>query len=273
MYRILFMLVTIFALLSAPLPAFAEGEDQGSDQGDLSQKLNNPVAALITVPIEYNRDTDIGPGETGENTSLKFSPVVPFGVHEDWNVISRTIVSYVHQELPEAGINEDGLSDIAQTFFFSPKVLGDSGIIWGAGPLFLFDSATESSLGAGRWGMGPSFVVLKQTKTWTVGGLAFYLADIGGDGDRSDVEQIFIQPFISYALDNKKTSFTLQAEITEDLENKQTGAFLLFQANQLFTLGSQILQGRIGVRQWVERQGFGPQGTELNIRLTFLFPK
>ncbi len=262
-------LISLMALLSQSVPALA----QERDTGELSKKLNNPVANLITVPIEFNYDDDIGPNKTGDTFSIKFTPVYPFDVGENWNLITRTIVSYLDQDIPDFGINETGFSDIALSLYFSPKEIGSSGIIWGAGPLLLLDTATEDSMGAGKWGMGPAGVVLKQTGPWTVGALGHYLVDVAGSDNRADVEQFFLQPFISYNLDNKKTSFTLQTEITRDLEANETGAFVLFQANQMFKVGNQIMQGRIGVRHWYERANFGPDSTELNARITFLFPR
>ena len=265
-----FTACAICLALFAATPAFAQDKE---DAAALSKKTNNPIASLISVPIEYNKDTDIGPDKTGEQESIKFSPVIPFEISDDWNMISRTIFSYVDQDIPEFGIDESGWSDIALTLYFTPKETGPSGVIWGVGPIFLLDTATEDSLGAGKWGLGPAAVALKQEGAWTVGGLTYYLREVDGDDDREDVEQAFLQPFVSYQMANGKTSFTLQSEITRDLEKEETGAFALFQVNQLFSVGSQILQGRIGVRHWYERAEFGPDSTELNLRLTFLFPQ
>ena len=84
---------------------------------------------------------------------------------------------------------------------------------------------------------------------------------------------MFFQPFLAYNL-TKTTSFTLQSEITRDLEEDETGAFVLFQANQLFKVQSRVMQARIGVRHWYEDgDGTGPDSTELNARITFLFPQ
>lgn len=255
-------------LLSVSVPAIADEQE-----AELSKKLANPVASLISIPIEYNTDADIGPSEEGEVKTIKFTPVVPFEVGENWNLITRTIFSYVDQDLPDAGLDETGLSDIVLSLYFSPKEVSKSGWIWGVGPLLLLDTATEDSLGAGRWGAGPGAVALKQMGPWTIGGLTSYLADIGGDSDRDDVEQLFFQPFLAYTMPNGKTSMTLQSEITRDLEHNDTRAFVLFQVNQMFKIGSQIMQGRIGVKHWYESEDFGPDSTELNLRLTFLFPK
>lgn len=267
-------LLPLMALLGLSIPTVAqETNNDAAKAAELSNKLANPVASLISIPIEYNKDADQGPSGDGEVWSVKFTPVVPFDVNENWKLITRTIFSYVDQDLPDVGLDETGISDIALSLYFTPSEVGPSGWIWGVGPLLLFNSATEDSLGAGRWGIGPAGVALKQMGPWTIGGLTSYTLDVGGDSDRSDIESLFFQPFLSYTMSNGKTSWTLQSEITRDLENYNTRAFALFQVNQMFTIGKQIMQGRIGVKHWYESEQFGPDSTELSLRLTFLFPK
>ena len=250
-----------------------QAPDQAERAAELTKKLNNPVASLISLPINFNYDSNIGPEETGTTFSAQFTPVYPFDISENWNLIARGVVSYLDQDIPEYGLNETGFSDIVLEAFFSPKEVGPGGVIWGIGPIALLDTATEDSMGFGKWGLGPAGVILKQTGPWTVGALGFYLTDIGGDSDREDVEQLFFQPFVGYNLPNGKTSFTLQSEITRDLEADDTGAFVSFTVNQMFKIGPQIMQGRIGVRHWYARMGYGPDSTEITGRLTFLWPK
>jgi hypothetical protein len=240
---------------------------------DIAKKLNNPVASLISVPMEWVHDSDIGPNETGEQKSVKFTPVLPISVSENWNLISRTIFSAIDQDIPEFGLDESGMTDIVQTLYFTPKEVGSSGIIWGVGPIILTDTATEDSLGAGKWGAGPAFVALTQRGKWTVGVLTHYLTDFAGDDDRADVEQIFLQPFLSYNFTNA-TSMTIQSEGTWDLENdNEYGGVGILSLNQTFKIGNQLVQGRIGVRHWYDRGGYGPDSTEFMARLTLLFPK
>ena len=262
-------LILIIALTLLHTSVFAE--DQSAK---LANQLSNPVAALISVPIQYTLDEKIGPTEEGEVTVIKASPVVPFEINNDWIIITRTIIPVIDQKnIPVNGQGESGLGDIAASFFVSPKTPTNNGWIWGAGAIVLLDTASEDVLGAGKWGLGPTAVLLKQNNGWTYGALAHYLTDFAGGDDRADVEQLFLQPFLAYIIDSTKTTFALQSEVTRNLDSDETNAFVLFEVGQMFKIGSQIMQARIGARYWYETEPFGPQGTTFSARLFFLFPK
>ena len=121
-------LIVSMALLGLSISAVA-AEQADEQAAELSKKLANPVSSLISIPIEYNTDADIGPSKDGEVKTIKFTPVVPFEVGENWNLITRTIFSYVDQDLPDAGLDETGLSDIVLSLYFSPKEVSKSGWI------------------------------------------------------------------------------------------------------------------------------------------------
>jgi len=151
----------IFLIISS---IFFSANAIADEQAELAKKLNNPVASLISVPVQYIVDEDIGAAKTGKVTQYKISPVLPFSFNENWNVISRTIFSLVDQEnIPTQGVGESGISDIAESIFFSPKAPTESGWIWGVGGIFLLDTASEDQLGAGKWGMGPTGVALRSS--------------------------------------------------------------------------------------------------------------
>jgi len=106
------------------------------------------VAALITVPIEFDTYADIGPADRGDRWTITAKPVIPITLNPDWNLISRTIVPYIDQEdiFPGVG-SQSGLGDILQSFFFSPAK-PRNGIIMGAGSVFLFPTASDDLLGS-----------------------------------------------------------------------------------------------------------------------------
>lgn len=241
-----------------------------AQDADLAQKLANPISDLISLPIQSNYDFGLGPGD-GTKWTTNVQPVIPFGISEDWNVISRTILPVIDQEgLAPAGdsLDESGLGDTVQSFFFSPK---QSSPIWGVGPVFLIPTATDSLLGGGKWGMGPTAVVLKQDGPWTYGALANHLWDFAGDDSRATVNATFLQPFVSY-ITHTKTTFSLNTESTYDWQNEQWTVPINFVVSQLFKIGDQPLQAFAGARYYAEKPANGPEWG-LRLGLTFLFPK
>jgi len=105
-------------------------------QEELARAAQNPVADLISLPLQNNTSFDFGPDDDIQNV-LNIQPVVPFHLGENWSLITRTIAPLIYQpEVVEGTGDEFGLGDINFTAFFSPK-RPTRGIIWGAGPIFV----------------------------------------------------------------------------------------------------------------------------------------
>jgi hypothetical protein len=240
------------------------------EEADFAQKLANPISDLISMPFQSNLDFGVGPGD-GSVWRTNIQPVIPFAISEDWNVISRTILPVVEQEglaITGDSLDEFGLGDTLQSFFFSPK---EGSPIWGIGPVFLLPTATDSMLGGEKWGIGPTAVVLKQEGPWTYGALANHLWDVAGDDDRDAVNATFIQPFIAYILPTT-TTLTVNTETTYDWQNEEWTVPINFVVSQLFKIGDQPVQAFGGVRYYTESPDNGPEWG-LRFGLTFLFPK
>jgi len=245
-----------------------------AQDADLAKQLSNPVANLISVPFQFNYDENIGTADAGERFNLNIQPVIPFSVAPEWNIISRTIIPVVWQEDAFAPANfsdQSGLGDIVQSLFLSPKQVGPSGIIWGAGPVFLLPTATNDLLGSEKWGAGPTAVVLKQQHGWTVGALANHIWSFAGDSNRTDVSSTFVQPFITYTTPDAWT-FVLNTESTYDWEADQWSVPINFQITKLTKIGSQPVSVGGGVRYWAESAPGGPEGWGARAIVTFLFP-
>ena len=76
---------------------------QAQSDAELATKLNNPVASLISVPLQFNWDHEIGPDRDGRKFTLNVQPVVPAKLSAEWTLISRIIVPIVDQHVPSLG--------------------------------------------------------------------------------------------------------------------------------------------------------------------------
>jgi len=242
---------------------------RAEDEAELAKKLQNPIAALISLPLQSNWDFGRGP-ENAMRYTLNVQPVIPVSISNDWNVIVRQIVPVIHAEAPVKGLDDStGLGDIVQSFFFSPKAPTNSGWIWGAGPVFLYPSGTDG-LSARKWGAGPTAVVLKQESGWTYGLLANHIWSFSGPGQK-DVSATFLQPFVGFTT-KTYTTFTLNTESTYDWENSEWRVPVNLMVAQLLKIGVMPIQFQVGGR-WFAEQPEGEADWGLRFAVTFLFPK
>src|SRR5262249_14464083 len=74
----------------------AEQDEGASGTEALQKATQNPVASLISVPLQNNTNFDIGPLDRTQNV-LNIQPVIPVRISEKWNLITRVIVPLVYQ--------------------------------------------------------------------------------------------------------------------------------------------------------------------------------
>ena len=240
---------------------------------ELAKKLSNPVAAMISLPLQYNHDEEIGPERDGSKSTLNIQPVVPFSINDAWTLISRTILPVIDQSdvSPGSG-SQTGIGDITQSLFFSPKKPTANGLIWGAGPAFLVPTGSDDELSAKKWAIGPTIVLLKQEKGLTFGALANHLWSVAGDDDRNDISSTFFQPFLSHTT---KTAWTygINAEMSYDWKAEQWSVPINLTIAKMHKIGGKPMSITGGVRYWADSPDHGPHGWGVRFGWTFLFPR
>jgi len=267
MTRPLRIMVLTVALMLA-LPTYARA--QSDSTAELAKKLQNPIANLISVPLQSNWDFGIGRADAMRYT-LNVQPVIPISLGKEWNLVTRTIVPFIHAESPiPGGDGAGGIGDIEQSFFLSPKE-PLAGWIIGAGPVLLYPTASDDAIGSEKWGAGPTAVVLRQDHGWTYGLLANHIWSFAGDADRPDISNTFLQPFVSYTT-TTHTTFGLNTESTYDWKGSQWTVPINLTVSQLLKIGEHPVQFQLGGRYYAERPQGGPDWG-LRFTITFLFPK
>ncbi len=278
----------LVALTIAPMPSWAE--EEGGNEGylgdgsieagenetaELARAVQNPIADLISVPLQNNTNFNFGPRERTQNV-LNIQPVVPVDLSEDWLMITRTIVPVISQPSFAPGQDrKNGLGDTLFSAFFSPRnqdlwLAGQW--LWGVGPAILLPTSTDDRLGPGEWGAGPSVVFLTLQNRWVVGSLFSNVWSFTGD---SDVNVFTWQPFVNYNLDDGwylTTSPLITANWEADSDNTWTvpvgGGF-----GRVFRIGRQPINASLqSYYNAVEPDDFGPEWS-IRFTLQFLFPR
>jgi hypothetical protein len=251
----------------------AKDDEQPTDTTEALQKATqNPVASLISVPIQNNNNFGIGPYDRTQDV-LNIQPVIPMHLTKDWMLITRIIQPIVWQPYPtQTTGGEFGLGDMNPTFFLSPAKPGK--VIWGVGPAFVIPTATNNILGQGKFSMGPSVVALVQPGPWTIGALVNNVWSVAGSGGRPDVNQMLLQYFVNYNL--KKGWYVTVSPILTANWNASSGNVWTVPfgggVGRIMKLGYQPVN--------ITAQFYGnavyPSGTSpwgMRLQIAFLFPK
>lgn len=218
--------------------------------------LNEDWSLIIRTIVPYITQEDVFTGPQPEYPGLP-DRVLGQIPDELRGRADRAAERLFNREVRDRPIDrhQDGLGDVTQSFFFSPKKGGPFGTTLGIGPVFLFPTATDDLLGTEKWGAGPTALVLKQESGWTYGVLANHLWSFAGDDSRRNVNATFVQPFLSYQT-SSHTTFGINTEATYDWNESQWTAPVNGFVSQLVRIGKLPVSFTVGARYYAE----GPSG-------------
>lgn len=255
------------ALLGGVLAAPASAAAQ-EDVDELARKVSNPASYMISVPIHTDIDfADSADGET-ERALLDIEPVLPFRLNESWNLISHTDFPLGYVNAPGEGA-VFGLGDVAQTLSFTPA--GRRPFIWAAGLQASLPTATSRELGSGKFSLGPSILLLRQTTALTAGLSASHLWSVAGRDDRDRVSLTELHPFLAWHIGGGRTIST-NIDATYDWRTEEWDAPIGASFSQVTRLGGQMMSLSVGAKYWLKTpEDRGEWG--LTAGVTLLFPQ
>ena len=242
-------------------------------RSELAKLAQNPVANLISVPFQNNANLNYGPLKKTQNI-LNIQPVIPIDLNKDWNLITRTIIPVISQPALFAGDERtNGIGATQFSAFLSPA--NAEGTIWGAGPIVQIPTTSDSALGSYRWGLGPTFVILKLEKgnPWVYGFLVNNVWSVG-NGAGGSYNNFLLQPFVNYNFEGGtylSTSPVITADWKADSGNQWTvpvGVAI----GHIFHLGRLPVNAQVGGYYNAIKPDFGPNW-QIRAQVQFMFPK
>ena len=182
----------------------ASGTSSIDEETEINKKLSNPISTIWALQFQQNTYF-IHPGiddkSSRNSVNLQFQPVMPISLTDDWNLITRPVFPVV-DSVPaldhQGGIYQaTGFGDtiLASLLSPSPKLAGPW--LLGAGPTFIFPTATTTNVGQKKWQFGPAGVFGYLGEKFIVGVFPQQWFSVGGNGSKQ-ISQMNLQYFADY---------------------------------------------------------------------------
>ncbi len=130
-----------------------------AQESDIAKQAQNPIANLISVPIENDFNPQTGYHKE-DSYVMQWKPVVPIQLSDSWILITRTTIPVIpFPNLAQGVPGASGLGDINTSPFLSPAQAGS--VIWDAGPIVSFPTATYNLLSTKKVSAGPTAMFMR----------------------------------------------------------------------------------------------------------------
>ena len=259
-------LVAIFLFIFLSYSMYGQ-DSQAEDAAALAKQSANPIANLISIPIQTN--INFGSGDYDRTgVMMNLQPVIPFRLSSKVNVINRIIIPIMYKPDNAESGGTSGIGNINYSMFFTPSKA--SKFTWGVGPAFNIPTLTDDKLGANAFGIGPTAVGLLMLDHMVIGATFNRLWSYNG----SDVNSFFGQYFITYNLKNAwyiNTNPNIVANFNAPDGEQWTVPFGLG-GGKVTHFGSQPVKLQLQYYYNAVRPTGGAKST-LMVTMVFLFPK
>lgn len=190
-----------------------------ASQAESAKRLGD-ARGFFALPAEIDFDSGAA---NGNANILRVMPLYTVPVFDTWKLINFTIFTAADAPGGTPAFPGDnsfgqkaGLSDLTHASFVTPNRSGD--FIWGAGAILAMPTATDDSLGSGKWAAGPAFRFTYRTRQWNLGLVATQRWSFAGSANRADVNQLLMRGFVRRQL-NEHWYFVYSPIITANWDS------------------------------------------------------
>jgi len=215
--------IAIFAVLFYNI-AFAQTSSSPAaagdvDKVDIAKKLANPIANMISVPLQYEFSRGVGANQGGSEQTLLLQPVAPFDIGGGDAFIARPIIAGAREVSIQGATGQPysgyGIASVTLESFYAPNT--NSSWIWGVGPYAQSPSGNSCKFGSQQTGAGVTGVVLNRQGPWTYGLLGYQSWSMGGNPAFGTQNNLYGQPFLAYTTKDAWTfSSSMEASYNYD---------------------------------------------------------
>ena len=263
---------TAFAQQAAPSTSSAPSG--GIDKVDIAKKLANPIANMISVPLQYEYSRGVGVNQAGSEQTLLFQPVMPFDLGGGDTFIVRPIVAGVREVSVQGPTGSPfsgyGIASVTVESFYAPNT--NSSWIWGVGPYLVSPSGNSGKFGSQQTGAGVTGVVLNRKGPWTYGLLGYQSWEVGGNPAFGTQNNLYGQPFVAYTTKEAWT-FTTNMEALYNYDTRRTSNPLYAGVSKVTVIGGLPFSFSAGPMYYVSNTPGGPSGWGARATVTLIVLK
>ncbi|WFR97586.1 hypothetical protein [Rhizobium tumorigenes] len=240
----------------------------GQEHQDVND-ANNPLTPKITVNLQdyYVPSFVDVPGHPHANQFL-VRGLVPSDLFGAPQLFRFTLPVAISPEVPHGYVT--GLGDLTLMDIFILPKQGD--ITFGAGPLIVAPTATDKSLGNGKWQAGGAGIVVAPQEWGLLAGLGTYQTSFAGQHEREDVNLLTFEPIVNV---NLKDGWYLRSTATWNF-NLGNGASYIpvgFGVGKVFQLDKGVTMNAFIEPQYtVWNDGSGAPRWQVFAGVNFQFP-
>jgi len=264
---VLLLVVCVLSLIHARALA-----QEGPGASGFVKEARNPLADQISVQAQP--DFNFGGAPDGDTQYVyNLQSVVPIHFAGAWTLFARAILPLIDRPGSEPWQGYTfGIGDIQPTLIFSPP--SSKSFIWGFGSVFQFPSASSTSLGTGKWEIGPTAAAVLTGSWWQLGGQVNNLWSFAGDASRPAVNTMLLQPLVNLFLPND-WYLTFNPQMTANWKASSGNQWTVpigGGIGRAFTIGRQGGTAQVEAYSNVERPAGGPTWSVL-VTVQFVFPQ